>query len=63
MKPLPQITDPDDPVLAATDLAEVRSGKKIELGRLIESQPALAEIALVLPWVVRDLHNLNCTRD
>jgi hypothetical protein len=61
MKPLPQITDPDDPVLASADLTEVGSRKKIELGRLVESQPALTKIALVLSWIVRELHKLNCT--
>ena len=59
MKPLAQIPDPDDSVLAPADLAEVRSGKKIELCRLIEAKSALAEIALVLLWIERNFHSLD----
>jgi len=57
MKSLAQIPDPDDSVLAPANLAEVRSGKKIELCHLIEAKFALAEIALVLLWIERNFHS------
>jgi hypothetical protein len=59
MKSLAQIPDPDDSVLAPADLAEVRSGKKIELCRLVEAKSALEEIALVLLWIERNFHILD----
>jgi hypothetical protein len=59
VKPPTQVSHGDDPMLSLAKLAAIDRVSEIELYCAVKSETTLAEIALVLPWIERDLHSSN----